>query len=315
MLGIGGMIAAPLVAGGKLAAGRMSGRVAQQVQETSQRFTRDLGDVVRGDQPGLARRTLGSAADQVQAAGESIPGLRAIAKIPAERRAAEYNQIVARALGGSADNVPGGRIPRKEMDKMVGSIQRKFDDAFADKDAVIDIGEELAAQRQLVKSLPKAERTVYGEQIEAGELTAKQFKSWYQEMNKLQASKGATEVQRTMARDIVKSLDKVAESSQHVNRELRKEARAQWRVWLAVRSGKGYTKESINPSSFGSSLHRIFGDDARLVRTEGKMDDIAELLEAAAEIENLGTAIPSSGTAERLLGAGLIGAGAAAIAQ
>ena len=300
--GVGGAIGARLLRGSGMAA-----RTGARVAAADKRLARDFGDVVRGQNPGIVRGALGQAADQVQAAGQALPGLRAVAAIPAERRGAQINAAVVRAMGGSPDDIlQNGRLTRRGLDQVVTQIEKKFDDAI-DQRARINIGRQLAEEVDAIRSLPKAERRLFPQTLE-GEITGRQFKNFRQKLQKIAV--GKDEVRGDIAREAVKKLDAVAEQSGAVNRELYKQARQQYRVWLALKKGRGFSKESVNVPSFRSNLENIYGNEFRLQRTGGQSDEIAELLEMVAEAENLGTAIPSSGTAERLLGAGALAGGA-----
>lgn len=308
MTGVASMLA-PFLGG---AAGAVRGGLAasakRQAAQAQGRLARDFGDVVRGENPGVVRGALGAAADQMQASAQSIPILRSLAQIPAETRGKQVNEAVVRALGGNPEEIMqgGGRINRRQLGELVGRIERQFDEAI-DKQATMDLGEKLAEEIQLIKSLPKIEQVVFPETLK-GVITGAQFKNFRQKLQ--QVAVGSDEIKATVARQVVQKLDKIAEEAGVVNKELYAEARRRYRVVYALTKGRAFTGDSVNVPSFRSALERIYGKDFQFQRTEKYPDEIRDLLETIAEAELRGTQIPSSGTAERLLGTAAIGGAA-----
>lgn len=300
-LGVAATFGAPFAGAAARGIARKGGQ--EIVERVQQKVSRDLGDVIRGPDPGPVRSAAGAAGDQITAIAEAVPILRGFARLPAERRARQMGRMAWTGAGATArDFGKGGIVRTRSANRIVRETENMFEEAV-DADALIDVGQELARTRALVKTLPKAERELFGENLSKGVLTGKQFKSWRQEMSKMSA-KDSNEVRRNLARQLVDGLDKVALKSDAINHELWKEARGRWRWWLALNKGQAWKGGNVKPTTLANNMKSIFGNEFTLGRGTGQT---GELLTGIRQAQELGTQIPSSGTGERIIGAALLG--------
>lgn len=279
-----------------------------------QRVARNLGDVIRGEAPGPVRRAVGGLGDVAQAAGESSKILRGLFGgtrfAPNVQRGQAAVQAMVRGAGGSIDDLTRqGEITRGAFGNLVRKNAQQFDDAIIDPGGIVAGPKDLASVRNMLKPIPRAEREILGAQMARGELTAKQLKSWREEMVKL-SSKAQQDTIRTAANNIVKRLDELAEKSKGIiDTKVWKDAREKWRFIQALRQAQRTGEFSFRGGQSG--LRKFFRKEFEEGNLAGLSDEGREAIETIIRIEEAGgvRTFPEGLSAVDFLLGGAAGAG------
>jgi hypothetical protein len=124
--------------------------------------------------------------------------------------------------------------------------------------------------------------------------------------------------QRATVRAQIEAVDDVIETSLRKTDEALVEKyrvlRAKYRVWVSALKGQSISPDGqINAASMNTALKSNFGAQYRAGRPVGGTDELNAYLATVREGAALNVGLPSSGTAERLIGVTAAGAAASQI--
>jgi len=305
-----GLAGAPLVRGGMGLlgkAGTISSRVQDGISSGSRMGFRRMPDEMLPPQM--------SGAGQLVRAGatSTVPGRLAtdmLIRVPNQRN---LNRLVGRSLRLTDDELKaaGGKID----DSLYGVIQERTNDAYRDVSKRIGASMNKGDVDQLAIKL-NAENLITNKKLLA--VTDKQadvgdsIMALRSDVRAAQRGEQDTAV-RNMMQNTMDEIDAIIEkaldaSGDDVAMALYKDANARYKMELAVETGNVLGRDgNISATLLDTQLRKSFGNAYRSGdRLENVPTDLADALQGARIAQGLNIGLPTSGTAERLLGASMV---------
>ncbi len=294
------------------------GQAAQQAtaKKASERLIRRPSNMLGGQ-----GTTAGSAARIVEAGIDAVPGLNLLGVGQRAFNRRIYNEGLARAMGVSDD------IARKARSGITPDVRQAIRQEFA-KDfdevatAVGDNADQLASRAILDRAMDEGwiRRSTY-RAMQDRNSSGDDLKQIRESISSVLRNQNEKTAVKNAARDLIEETDDVITNALGEGAEELMEryaqTRARWRVWIQARKGRGLSADNqVNPISMDGRLaaQNGIGDSYAagepLTNATPELNDFLELMRAGSTIE---TGLQSSGTAERLIGVGALGAAGAAL--
>ena len=337
--GLGSIFAGPLTTGarglGRLGSRAIASRVERKVAaNTAQRaqtaaptegsFLRTPTGLFQRPSNALGRSTLaGQASRFVEAGLDAVPGPNLLGLAQRAVNSRQTNAAYAKGLGLSDDLV--AKAYQSGIDDTImdaGLVHwdtgfRKFEKAL---DQAGGKGLDQVRTRTLFDAINQSPTPIGGaaEVVEqAGKITGKQVKDLRSKLTDLSRT-NLDGFQREQVKAQIEAVDDLIEATLKQGDEALiqqyRELRAQYRLWISGQKGQSISPDGmINAASMNTALKNNYGNQYRAGRPIGGTDDINAFLDIAREGAALGVGLPSSGTAERLIGVSAAGALGAAV--
>jgi len=295
---------------GRLAEG-VQGAIRSQARRVTETGSRQL---VRRPSDILGRASVtGGAVRILEATAEAVPGLNlpGIAQKAINQR--RINQSFAKAMGLSDESAAAARggVTENFLDEALTGLNARFRQVETAITSSLDQAGarsafELAADEGLISG--KLANTIRTNTP----LTGKDVMAMRSQMSKILRSNEQFLVKERVRQQIESIDDLIQAALQQTDEatvELFREARARWRVWANVRTGRGLSPDGqVNARTVSGRLANAYGDAFRAGRPiQGVPEDVNGFLSIVREGAKLDVGLPSSGTAERAVGAAVIG--------
>ena len=309
-LGAGGVV----VGGGRMAARLAARKGAQQATETAARAGRQS---LRTEQ-GFIRPFEQALPESMQGAGmvvrsgaETYPFTRVLTdyliRNPNQKN---LNRLMLRGIGATDDMIrqAGGKVTDDIVAAADDIVSRQFDEVASrlsvDQADVNNLAVRLANDNvisnatlsQVTKNVDDAGRNIMDLRSEVLAAT------------RAERDRG----QRIVLQNMMDEIDGVIaraleESGDEVAAKLYSDARARYRLSLALERGQVWTNENINAKSLDTALRNIYGKGYRRSADYSLAPpEVQDLLQGAREATKVNVGVPSSGTAERLAAMSLL---------
>ena len=220
----------------------------------------------------LGARALGITDDELKRAGGQLTDDPMGA---ADARMAERYDIVGKAIGGNAN-----------QDEVLAAATRAADEGFITTD-------EFAA---LTRQSDEQGRELMGIQSELK-------RALRTEKNRIERTKLQESINQ-----INKIIDEALEGADPGTMRIYQETNAQYRASLAFERGQSWSNGNINAKSMDSALRNIYGRGYRRgARPDNAPQSVRDFLDGVREAQSVNVGLPTSGTAERMFAASLLG--------
>ena len=289
----------------------LSRLTARQIRSAGQA----QGQLIRRPSDILGRATLGGSAARIgEATLDAIPGLNLPGMLQKAINQRRLNMAFARAIGLSDEAAAAARtgVTPNFIDEALTNLNQKFRQVETALDGKLD---QVAARTALDEA---NEAGFLGTKLKnvlakSEPIEGKEIMALRSELNAVIGSnesflvkKQAIEIMENIDNNIATALQETGENLM----ELFAETRAQWRVWANVRTGRGLSPDGqVNARTVTGRLANNYGDAFRRGDFKTASGDVDNFLKIAQEAASLDVGLPSSGTAERAVGAAVLGGG------
>jgi len=286
---------------------RVQAKVAQQ---SGGRFKTDSGLIKRpGD---IAPPSLQGSARGLEAGLESVPGLRILGDAIKHQRQQVVGQKLAVAMGGSADDFArqGGKIDRPFLDSMLNPVDSVYESSRIELGARLGKDKVNALATKHEKLLGKEIRQEMAEakQNELGDILIEIRSELRADLRRSKKFRERKKINKVIE-DIQKTISDALEGTD-LKPQL-DEADRIYKVWKTIDNSSAIAPDgSVNFDAMRRAMRKTYG--SRATRGgKGINDPLAEeLFRTLDDLGALGNPLPSSGTAERSIAAGIVTGGA-----
>jgi len=296
--------------------GRMAGRVQQGIQQGAKKaggtFTTKQG--FRRQPEEMLPESLQGAGQIIRSGAETLPVTRMVTdyliRTPNQRN---LNRLGMRALGLTDDEIKqfGGKITDEAMALADSRMATAYD----------EVGEALSSNLNQAEVVKLADAALADNFI-----SARNFRALTQQNEKQgrtlmalasdlkRARRSAQESQvRNQIDNILDEIDNIMEaaleSSDDVGlKRLYDETNARYKASIAFEKGQSWSNEAINAKSMDTALRGLYKRGYRRGAKIGNAPaEVSDFLQGVREAQGVNIGVPTSGTAERMFAASLLG--------
>ena len=298
-----------------LGAGGLSAAVTKRIAQTgaaqvAKQTAKRTGGLIRRPSNILGRTTTtGSAVRMGEAALEAVPGLNIPLLAQKAINARRTNRAFAEMLDLSGDAVERAA---KSIDDIRPDILTHFDDGY--RSIYGTVGENMAQAdaRAITEGatgsgyISKKLGKVLNDKVQ---LNGDDIHALRSELSAMASHANTTPPVITDIKEYIKAIDEIieqalAQTGDEVTMKSFRDLNAQFSVWAELRKGRGLGADGmINPRTADGRFMRAFGDRYAAGEPVTKNEKVNEFLALIREGSQLDVGIPSSGTAERAIGA------------